>query len=138
MNFAWQSLLREEKQGLRKPETALIIVFRHRGTVTHFQRSLKGKCMRFTDDHEHLGLAKRWRSCVFYRLQLLFLVGPATLSLIWLLAVMLEPSFAPAHLSLAYGYLVAVSGVFGALFWIDSPAALRRRLLELLWPARPS
>lgn len=27
MNFAWQSLLWEEKQGLRKPETALIIVF---------------------------------------------------------------------------------------------------------------
>ncbi len=27
MNFAWQSLLREEKQGLRRPETVLIIAF---------------------------------------------------------------------------------------------------------------
>lgn len=50
--------------------------------------------MRFTDDHEHPGLAKRWRSCVFYRLQLLFPVRPAALSVIWLLAAMLEPSFA--------------------------------------------
>jgi hypothetical protein len=94
--------------------------------------------MRFTDDHEHLGLAKRWRSCVFYRLQLLFLVGPATLSLIWLLATVLEPSFVPNQLGLAYGYLVVVSGVFGLLFWMDSPAALRRRLLEFLWPGRPN
>ena len=59
-------------------------------------------------------------------------VGPVILGVIWALAGSVEPTWLPNHVPVAYGFLAVVSAAFGLLFWIDSPARLRKRLLSSL------
>lgn len=71
---------------------------------------------------------RRWVHCVVWRSMFVFVIGPAALACVWSLSVLETPDLRPNYYQEAYLLLVALSLVFGGLFWIDSPARLRARL----------